>query len=128
MVGDGFSKRLLSSTQLQGCFVVRLWQLIKNLNHNRYSIIFIQGNDCLQLDDHQEPCNKDTGTRQCLQRRIRGVFLIISGDGLIKKFYPMYSSESPTQVAFIFIAFLMHNLKDVPKECWSDLVLAYDNM
>jgi hypothetical protein len=73
-------------------------------------------------------CNKDTGTKQCLQRRIRGVFFIISGGGIVRKFAPLYTSESPTQVAFILVAFLMHILKDVPKECWSEIVVAYDNM
>ena len=75
-----------------------------------------------------ERCNKDTGTKQCLQRRIRGVFLIISGGGIIRKFSPLFTSESPTQAAFILIAFLLNILDGVPKECWGDLVLAYDNM
>ena len=84
--------------------------------------------DLSVLDQGGEWCNKDTGSKQCLQRRIRGVFLIISGGGIIRKFAPLYTSESPTQAAFILISFLLNILKDVPKECWSDLVLAYDNM
>ena len=73
-------------------------------------------------------CNKDTGTKQCLQRRIRGIFVIISGAGIVRKFAPLYTSESPTQAAFILVAFLMYILQDVPKECWGELVVAYDNM
>ena len=92
-------------------------------------LIFQDINELAIPDGELDPqCNKDIGTRQCLQRRIRGIFLIISGGGIIKRFDPLYTSESPTQVAFILLAFLMNILKDVPKDCWSDLVLAYDNM
>ena len=89
--------------------------------------LYLQDVTDLSIQDQGgEKCNKDTGSKQCLQRRIRGVFLIISGGGIIRKFAPLYTSESPAQAAFILISFLPNILKDVPKECWSDLVLAYD--
>ena len=82
-----------------------------------------------ELDgDSQVDCNKDTGNKMRLRRWTRGVFVTLSGGGIVKHWAPLFRSESPTQVAMILIKFLGLQLQNQDPDTWSDHFLSYDNM
>ena len=78
--------------------------------------------------DSQADCNKDTGNKMRLRRWTRGVFVTLSGGGIIKHWAPLFRSESPTQVAMIMIKFLCMELGNQNPDTWGDHFLSYDNM
>ena len=74
--------------------------------------------------DNTNECNKDTGSVMKVRRWSRGILAIVRGGGHIEYFAPLFNSESPTQVAMIFVAFLC----DVRPELWNQMYMSYDNM
>ena len=78
--------------------------------------------------DNTNECNKDTGSVMKLRRWSRGILAIVRRGGHIEYFAPLFNSESSTQVAMIFVAFLCEVLKDVRPELWNQMYMSYDNM
>ena len=79
-------------------------------------------------DEEEEDCRKDIGEVVKLQIRSRGYEAFVTGGGIIKKIWPIYKSEGPTQVALLIIRFLFLYLKDVDPQLWNQLFLSFDNM
>ena len=79
-------------------------------------------------DPDQPACRKDIGEVMTLQRRSRGFEAFVTGGGIIKKIWPIYNSEGPTQVALLIIRFLVMYLKDTDPALWPNLFLCFDNM
>ena len=81
------------------------------------------------IENDEEDCRKDIGDKVLgLQRRSRGFEAFVTGGGIIKKLWPIYKSEGPTQVALLAIRFLSMYLADVDPKLWPKFFLAFDNM
>jgi hypothetical protein len=76
-------------------------------------------------------CHKDIGEKYVHKKaRSRGVFMTVTGGGIIRNWAPLYKSEGPTQVGLLLTGFLHTYLgHEIPNhEEWNDFFLSYDNM
>ena len=85
----------------------------------------------MKPDKNEEDCRKDTGEKGIHKHsRSRGVFMSVSGGGIIRNWAPLFKSEGAAQVGLLTTSFLHSYLKsEIPNPVeWSNFSLSYDNM